>query len=106
MALKKIQKQVDKWVSQYTDSYWEPHEILARVIEEVGELAREVNHLYGPKKKKASEDMRELGEEIADVIFTLCCLANSKGIDLDQAFKRAMEKYYKRDKDRFEKKQK
>ena len=104
MSLKDTQKQVDKWVSQYKDSYWQPHEILARLIEETGELAREINHLYGPKKKKADEDTRDLGEEIADVIFTLCCLANSKGIDLDEVFKKTMKKCYGRDKDRFEKK--
>ncbi len=104
MPLKDIQKQVDKWVSQYKDSYWQPHEILARVTEEVGELAREINHLYGPKKKKSNEEIKELGEEIADVIFTLCCLANSKGVDLDEAFKKVMDKYYSRDGDRFEKK--
>jgi len=104
MSLKDTQKQVDKWIDQYKDSYWEPHEILARLIEETGELAREINHLYGPKKKKADEDTRDLGEEIADVIFTLCCLANSKGIDLDKAFKEVMDKCYGRDKDRFEKK--
>lgn len=104
MSLKDTQKQVDKWVSQYKDSYWQPHEILARLIEETGELAREINHLYGPKKKKPDEDTGELGEEIADVIFTLCCLANSKGIDLDESFKKVMDKCYGRDKDRFEKK--
>ena len=104
MPLKDIQKQVDKWTGQYKTPYWQPHEILARVIEEVGELAREINHLYGPKKKKSDEEIRELGEEIADVIFALCCLANSKGIDLDESFKRVMNKCYTRDKDRFEKK--
>jgi len=104
MVLKDIQKQVDDWVGQYKESYWQPHEILARLIEETGEVAREINHLYGPKKKKDSELTRELGEEIADVIFTLCCLANSKGIDLDESFKKVMDKCYGRDRDRFEKK--
>jgi len=104
MSLKDVQKQVDKWVGQYKDSYWQPHEILARLIEETGEVAREINHLYGPKKKKSDEKTGELGEEIADVIFTLCCLANSKGINLDKAFKKVMKKCYGRDKDRFEKK--
>lgn len=104
MELKNIQKQVEEFVSQYKMGYWQPHEILARLMEETGELAREINHLYGPKKKKPSEDTKELGEEIADVIFTLCCLANSKGIDLDKAFKRVMNKYFERDGDRFEKK--
>lgn len=104
MSLKDIQKQVDKWVGQYKDSYWQPHEIFARLMEETGEVAREINHLYGPKKKKSDEKTGELGEEMADVIFTLCCLANSKGINLDKAFKKVMKKCYGRDKDRFEKK--
>lgn len=84
--------------------YWEPLEILARLVEETGELAREINHLYGPKKKKSNEDTKELADEIGDIIFTLCCLANSKGIDLDKAFQKVMDKYYNRDNSRYEKK--
>lgn len=104
MSLKEKQKQVDDWVNQYKISYFKPPEIITRLAEEVGEVAREVNHLYGPKKKKPSEQTAELGEEIADVIFTLLCLANSKGIDLDESFKKVMDKCYGRDKDRWEKK--
>jgi len=104
MALKEIQKEVDTWINQYKIGYWKPHEILARLTEETGELAREINHIYGPKKKKSSEELKDLSDEIADVIFTLSCLANSLNIDLDEAFKRTMNKYYGRDKDRYEKK--
>jgi len=104
MSLKQIQEQVDKWTAQFKPQYWQPHEILARLMEETGELAREINHLFGPKKKKSSEDEGDLGEEIADIIFTLCCLANSKGIDLDKEFKKVIDKCYGRDKDRYEKK--
>ena len=104
MALNEIQKQVDGWTSQYKVQYWQPHEILARLMEETGELAREVNHLYGPKKKKSDEDVKELSEEMADIIFTLCCLANSKKIDLDKSFKQVMDKCYGRDNNRYEKK--
>ena len=60
--------------------------------------------LYGPKKKKPTEKTKELADEMADVIFTIICLANSKGIDLDEAFKHMMDKCYGRDKDRYEKK--
>jgi len=101
MGLEELQKDVDQWTSQFTPQYWAPHEILARLMEETGELAREINNLYGPKKKKASEDTRELGDEIADILFTLGCLANSKGINLEEAWKRMMNKYSTRDKDRF-----
>ena len=93
--MKKIQKQVDDFVKQYKMGYWEPLEILARIVEETGELAREINHLYGPKKKKPEEDTKELADEIGDIIFTLCCLANSKNIDLDKAFQKVMDKYNK-----------
>jgi NTP pyrophosphatase (non-canonical NTP hydrolase) len=104
MSLKDLQADVDKWTSQFTPQYWAPHEILARLIEETGELAREINHLYGPKKKKISEETRELADEISDIFFTLGCLANSKGIDLDDAWKRMIEKYTLRDNERFSKK--
>jgi NTP pyrophosphatase (non-canonical NTP hydrolase) len=104
MSLKEIQKDVNGWVSQYNIGYFEPHEVLARLMEETGELAREINHLYGPKKKKPSEETKELADEMADILFTLCCLANPKGIDLDDAWKRMMEKLRSRDADRFEKK--
>ena len=104
MSLKSKQKEVDAWIKQYSVPYWQPHEILARLTEEVGELAREINHLYGPKKKKADEDKKEMEDEIGDIIFTLCCLANSKGIDLDKAFERTMQKCYSRDSNRFKRK--
>ncbi len=102
MPLKEFQKEVDEWTKQFTPQYWEPHAMLARLMEEVGELAREINHLYGPKKKKPSEQTQELEMEMGDIIFTLCCIANSKGIDLDNACKRVMEKQYGRDNNRFE----
>lgn len=104
MALKEIQKKVDDWVGQYSEGYWQPLSIIARLAEETGELAREVNHIYGQKKKKPSEETNEMGDEIADVIYTLCCLANSQKIDLDEAFEKLMKKLESRDKDRFKKK--
>ena len=104
MELKNIQKQVDEWVNQYKIGYFQPLEILARLMEETGELAREINHLYGPKKKKPEEDTKEMADEMGDIIFTLCCLANSKGIDLGEAFRKVMDKCYKRDNNRYEKK--
>lgn len=102
--MKKEQQQVDKWISQYKLGYFKPLEILARITEEVGELARELNHRFGPKKKKATEKSKEIDDEIGDVIFSLICLANSLDINLDEAFKRVMDKTYNRDGDRFEKK--
>ena len=104
MSLEDIQKEVDKWTSQFRIQYWQPHEILARLMEETGELAREINHLYGPKKKKSEEQTKDLGEEMADIIFTLCCLANSKSINLEESFKKIMAKHYERDNSRYQKK--
>ena len=103
--MKRIQKEVNELISQYKVGYFKPLEILARLVEEVGETARELNHLFGPKKKKASEETQELGDEMADIIYTLACLANSLNIDLDKHFDRVMNKYKERDKDRWEKKQ-
>jgi NTP pyrophosphatase (non-canonical NTP hydrolase) len=102
MTLKDVQKKVDDWVTQYKIGYWEPLEILARLTEETGEVARELNHRFGPKKKKDSEDNKELAIEIADIVFTLSCLANSLDLDLDKAFDEVMNKCYSRDKDRWE----
>lgn len=102
--MKEIQKRVNVWVSKYSTGYWKPLEILARLIEEVGELAREVNHRFGPKKKKSTEEAKEMGDEIADIIFTLVCLANSQNIKLDRHFDKMMKKLETRDKNRWEKK--
>ena len=104
MGLKTCQKRVDKWVSQYKIGYFKPLEILARLAEEVGELAREINHRFGPKKKKDTEELKEVGDEMADIIFTIICLANSLHIDLDKSFDKMMAKYGERDKNRWEKK--
>ena len=102
--MRKIQKQIDEWVTLHKIGYWKPLEILARLTEEVGELAREINHRYGPKKKKSTEKSKEIGDEMADIIFTLGCLANSLNIDLEEHFNRVMDKYYKRDANRYERK--
>jgi NTP pyrophosphatase (non-canonical NTP hydrolase) len=97
------QRTADEWVSETGSGggYWPPLSNLARVTEEVGELARLVNHLYGPKKKKNGEAEQELGIEICDAMFALVCLANSQGIDLDESWTRMMEKYKRRDRGRY-----
>jgi len=104
MSLKQNQKDVDKWIGQYKLGYFKPLEILARLTEEVGEVARELNHTFGPKKKKDTEASANLDEELADVIYTIICLANSQKIDLDRAWKKVMKKLYTRDANRWEKK--
>jgi NTP pyrophosphatase (non-canonical NTP hydrolase) len=104
MTFGSIQRQVDDWVKPIKIGYFKPLEIIARLAEEVGELAREINHRFGPKKKKAREETQEIGDEIADIIFTLVCLANLLDIDLDKSFDAMMKKLKVRDKDRYEKK--
>ena len=104
MSLKDVQKEVDEWVSQYKIGYFEPLEMLACLTEEVGEVAREINHIHGPKKKKGEEDTKELNDELGDIIFTVVCLANSFNLNLDEAFRSKMDKCYGRDSERWEKK--
>lgn len=80
--------------------YWKPHEILARITEEVGELARLVNHLFGPKPKKPDEEAQELEMEVGDIYYALICFANSNNIDLSKALEKCIHKGETRDKDR------
>lgn len=102
MSLKIYQEEVDKWVRKHVKTgYFPPLAIIARLTEEIGELAREINHRFGPKKKKSTENNKEVGDEIADILFTLICLANSQDIDMDKSFDKMMKKIRTRDKDRY-----
>jgi NTP pyrophosphatase (non-canonical NTP hydrolase) len=91
------QRRVDAWISQYEEGYFPPLTNLARLAEEVGELAREINHRYGEKTKKADEPEGDLAMEMADILFVIICLANREGIDLQDAFDRMMAKVEARD---------
>ena len=103
MSLKDIQEEVDEWTGQFTPQYWSPHEMLSRLAEETGEVAREINHLHGTKKKKDSEDTKGLKDELIDVIFTISCIANEGGIDLQEEWERVMkEKHWGRDNQRYQ----
>ncbi|AIF66638.1 nucleotide pyrophosphohydrolase [Terribacillus saccharophilus] len=101
---KEIQERVDAYISQFKEGYFSPLSMLARMTEEVGELAREVNHTYGEKPKKASEDANTIEDELGDIIFVMTCFANSLNIDLSEAFEKSMTKFETRDKDRWTKK--
>lgn len=105
MSFAPIQKEVDDWISQFEEGYFEPLPMLARLTEEVGELARVLMHHYGGKKPKPGEPPGDAGEEIADALFVLVCLANSLDVNLDEAFAGMMEKYRARDSERWTKKQ-
>jgi NTP pyrophosphatase (non-canonical NTP hydrolase) len=105
VSLKDAQQRVDAWISRYEAGYFEPLTNLARLTEEVGELAREVNHRFGQKTKKPEEAEGDLGMEMADILFVLICMANREGIDLEEAFERMMEKVTTRDEQRWTRKQ-
>lgn len=97
MDLAEMQAEVDRWVGQFEDGYWPPLANLARLAEEVGELARLLNHLHGPKRKKGIEDEQELALELGDILFVLAVLANQHDLDLSDAFRRTLAKYGERD---------
>ena len=99
--MNKGQKDISDWFTKENWSYWKPHEILARLAEEVGEFARLVNHEYGPKQKKSEERKQEFEEEIGDILYTLACFANTHDIDLNEALDKSIDKVTKRDKGRF-----
>jgi NTP pyrophosphatase (non-canonical NTP hydrolase) len=104
-TLKDIQKEVDLHIGQFKEGYFSPLSMLARLTEELGELAREVNHYYGEKPKKSSEEEKSMEQEIGDMLFVLTCLANSLDIDLEESHNLVMEKFRTRDKDRWTKKE-
>ena len=97
MKISEAQRAVDAWVGQFEEGYWPPLSNLARLIEEVGELARELNHRYGHKPKKPAEPEQDLALELADILFVVIAIANEQQIDLEEAFGRVLEKYRVRD---------
>ena len=104
MTISEYQKHLDKILQEYEKPYWEPLSILARLTEEVGEVARILNHEFGDKPKKNTEEHEDLADELADVVYSAICIANSQGIDLQKPMMKAIEKLTVRDKDRFAKK--
>lgn len=101
MSLRDSQRAVDQYVRQFAEGYWPPLTNLARLVEEVGELARELNHRFGHKPKKPGEPEQDLALELADILFVLIAIANEQGIDLQEAFDRVLAKYDTRDHDRW-----
>lgn len=105
-TIKQMQQEVDDYIGQFKEGYFSPLAMLARLTEELGELAREVNHYYGEKPKKNTEKEKTVEEELGDLQFVLICLANSLNINLQEAHERVMYKFNTRDKDRWTKKEK
>ena len=100
-TVKELQDEVDAYISQFKEGYFSPLALTARMTEELGELAREVNHYYGEKPKRSDEKPKAIDEELGDMLFVLICFANSLNIDLQDAHDMVMHKFNTRDKDRW-----
>lgn len=103
-TISQIQKDVDDWAQQFEKPYFSPLSMVATMTEECGEVARVMNYLYGDKKKKDGENLQTLEDELADLLFTIICIANDQNISLAAAHERKLEKIYNRDNNRFKKK--
>ena len=86
MELKKAQEIVDIWIKEHGVRYFDELTNMAQLTEEVGEVARIIARTYGEQSEKESDRLKDLGEELADVIFVVLCLANQTGVDLQKAF--------------------
>ena len=100
MTIKDFQKQVDDWIKQYGVRYFSELTNMAMLTEEVGEVARIIARRYGEQSEKESDKNKDLGDELADVMFVLICLANQTGIDLEEALQRNLDKKTNRDSER------
>ena len=100
MEIKDAQKQVDKWINTVGVRYFNELTNMAVLTEEVGEMARIIARRYGEQSEKESDKAKDLGEELADVVFVVLCLANQTGIDLQAAFDKKLDLKTKRDHDR------
>ena len=100
MEISAYQKEVDQWIKDHGVRYFNELTNTALLMEEVGELARIMARKYGEQSFKNAEEEKNLGDEMADVLFVLTCLANQTGVNLEEAIQRNMEKKTSRDKDR------
>ena len=100
MNLQNAQLTVDNWIKEHGVRYFNELTNMAQLTEEVGEVARIISRRYGEQSEKESDKNIDLGEELADVVFVVLCLANQTGIDLQKAFDDKIEKKTKRDRSR------
>lgn len=105
MTIKEAQNTVDSWIKEYGVRYFSELTNMTVLTEEVGELARVMVRKYGDQSFKEGEK-DNMGEEIADIFWVLCCIANQTGIDITEEFKKSIEKKTQRDKDRHKNNQK
>ena len=97
MTIQEVQKIIDNWIKEYGVRYFNELTNMAMLTEEVGEVARIIARRYGEQSEKESDKDKDLGDEMADVLFVLICLANQTGIDLEEALKRNLDKKTNRD---------
>jgi NTP pyrophosphatase (non-canonical NTP hydrolase) len=97
MTIKEAQDLVDNWIKTYGVRYFNELTNMAQLTEEVGEVARIIARRYGEQSEKESDKNKDLGDEMADVLWVLICLANQTGIDLTEALKKNLDKKTKRD---------
>jgi NTP pyrophosphatase (non-canonical NTP hydrolase) len=100
MDIKNAQLEVEQWIQNHGVRYFNELTNMAQLTEEVGEVARIIARRYGEQSEKESDKNKDLGEELADVVFVVLCLANQTGIDLQAAFDKKMDVKTKRDHDR------
>ncbi len=100
MTIEQAQQQVDQWIKLHGVRYFNELTNTALLTEEVGEVARIMARRYGEQSEKESDKTKDLGEEMADVLFVLICLANQTGVNLTEAFQRNMERKTERDSSR------
>ena len=100
MTIQESQKLVDKWIKEVGVRYFSELTNMAMLTEEVGEVARIIARRYGEQSEKESDKNKDLGEEMADVLFVLICLANQTGVDLQEALTKSLLKMTERDKER------
>ena len=100
MTIQEAQKQVDLWITTTGVRYFNELTNMAMLTEEVGEVSRIIARRYGEQSEKESDKIHDLGDELADVLWVVICLANQTGVDLTEAFKKNLEKKNLRDKDR------
>jgi len=103
-SLSDLQKKIDVILQDLEKPYWSPLSNVAHLAEEVGEVARIINHQYGDKPKKPTEQKDDLEDELSDVLWSLICIANQEGVNLEEGIQRSIDKFLVRDKDRFRKK--
>lgn len=106
ITIQQAQEKVHEWITTYGVRYFSELTNMAILTEEVGEVARIISREYGDQSFKKKEKDKKLGDELADVLFVLICLANQTGVDLTKAFEENMGKKTTRDKDRHKKNEK